>query len=235
MTKNNKTSDEIQHLCGDTPLGFHLLLVCLLALLVLPAFFSSGQYSFFITLLLSATLLSSLYLVAYSRREWLLGSLFIIPALLTNWWADLLPNQLQTLINDGLYVAFLGYVSLHIFRYLFEKDEVTLDMVCAALCLYLLIGLIWAFIYHLIEIFQPGSFDLALDDAPTLSNRDLTGEFSYYSYVTLSTLGYGDITPLSRLARAWSTLEAVIGQFYMAVVLARIVGLYINTRRTTTK
>ena len=57
-------------------------------------------------------------------------------------------------------------------------------------------------------------------------SRNLLGQFSYYSYVTLSTLGYGDITPITRVARSWSALEAIVGQLYLAVVLARVVALY---------
>jgi voltage-gated potassium channel len=57
-------------------------------------------------------------------------------------------------------------------------------------------------------------------------------EFMYYSFVTLSTLGYGDVTPLNEFSKPWAIIESIIGQFYLAVVLARLVGLQISAKNT---
>ena len=88
---------------------------------------------------------------------------------------------------------------------------------------YLFIGLLWSDIYAILEHLQPGSFSFAHSQAGTKLS-----DFSYYSFVTLTTLGYGDITPLTSKARAFAMLEAIIGQLYLVVLIARLVGLHIS-------
>lgn len=207
--------------------GFEALLINLLALLVVPAFFEPGERAVFITFNLSLILLSGLYLVVDSKRTLYVGGLIVVATLIASWWDNLLPDKLQVYLVDALAIALFGYAMFFISRYLFGTVRVSLDMLYAALCLYLLIGVTWVFIYHVIETWQPGSFTLLVEDgSPPVNSRNLLGQFSYYSYVTLSTLGYGDITPITRIARTWSALEAIVGQLYLAVVLARVVALY---------
>jgi hypothetical protein len=99
------------------------------------------------------------------------------------------------------------------------KDEVvTGEKVSAAICVYLFIGLIWAFLFSLTHHFQARSFSI---------ENIVLSDFVYYSFITLSTLGYGDITPLSSSARALSYVEAITGQIYLTVLVARLVGLHI--------
>lgn len=103
---------------------------------------------------------------------------------------------------------------------------------------YLLIGLAWALLYGALDLTQPGSFDLGDEVAgqqvqggepvPHFADMD---PFIYCSLVTLSTLGYGDIVAVTRAARSLSALEAIVGQIYMAVVVARLIGLHILGRR----
>lgn len=220
------------HLGKSSHLGFKYLLFCLVSMLVLPAFFDAEQRGFMILLIMSALLLSSLYLVAYSRREMWLGALLILPVWMSSWWfsPQTLLGGVGYYVNAVLSILFLSYVAYFILRYLFETEDVSTDMLFASLCLYLLIGLIWVFIYFLIELALPGSFVVSTIDTPLTASRELLGQFSYYSYVTLSTLGYGDISPVSRVARAWASLESLVGQFYLAVVMARIVALYLPKR-----
>jgi hypothetical protein len=91
-----------------------------------------------------------------------------------------------------------------------------------------MIGLVWALGYSALEMIQPGSFSgiqrSGASNAPHFADID---QFLYYSLVTLSTLGYGDIAPLSRPARSLSATEAMAGQVYLAVLVARLIGLHI--------
>ena len=106
-----------------------------------------------------------------------------------------------------------------------------------AACAYLLIGIIWADVYAILENIVPGSFttggiQLAADPgAVIVTAREQLAHFSYFSLVTLSTLGYGDITPVTRPARALASTEAIFGQLYLAVLIARLVGQAISLRR----
>jgi hypothetical protein len=103
----------------------------------------------------------------------------------------------------------------------FRPGRVTLDRVMGAIVLYLLLGLVFAFAYESVFRQVPGAFAGALDGPDTLER------WAYFSFVTLTTVGYGDITPVAKIARALATFEAFIGQLYPAIILARLVSLQI--------
>ena len=105
-----------------------------------------------------------------------------------------------------------------ILSYVLKQGAVTGEKISAAICVYMFIGLLWAFLFALTYTLDAGSFDLK---DPQLS------QFVYYSFITLSTLGYGDITPLSPVAQALAYVEAITGQIYLTVLVARLVGLHI--------
>lgn len=98
-------------------------------------------------------------------------------------------------------------------------SRVSADTILGALCVYLLISLIAAFLYHALDTADRGAF-AGIGDG---DNR--TADLLYFSVTTLATLGYGDITPLSPLARALATMEALAGQLYLVVLVAHLVGL----------
>jgi hypothetical protein len=223
-----------RHLAAEPKFGFALLLFCLIASLLVPAYFEN-QIMGGVALrgILSLILLASLYLIAYRLRELLVGIALAIPTLLVNWWSGLFSPPLSVYLASAFYVVFLCYISFFIIRFIFETDHISLDMIFAAICLYMYLGLIWMFIYLITEVSYPGSFRFAteLPSDPESLIHSLRSNLSYFSYVTLSTLGYGDVTPLTRFARAWAILETLMGQFYLALVIARLVGLFIANRR----
>jgi voltage-gated potassium channel Kch len=108
---------------------------------------------------------------------------------------------------------------LHIFR---RARPITAVSIQAAIAVYLLFGLGWANAYLLVMQRNPHSFHSTVG----LSSSSSV-EWYYYSYVTLTTLGYGEITPSTRVARALATGEAVTGQLYLAVLIARLIGMEI--------
>jgi voltage-gated potassium channel Kch len=112
-----------------------------------------------------------------------------------------------------------------------KNNKVTTDTIYGAICVYLLIGIIWLELFSIVEMIEPGSFLSGGENVVKL-----TGEFHsrpgfnnllYFSFVTLTTLGYGDIAPATPLAKALSSLEAVVGQLFIAVLIARLVGMHI--------
>ncbi len=107
-------------------------------------------------------------------------------------------------------------------RYMFGTRRVTRDVLLAGVTVYLLLGTIFIPIYTQVEVVLPGSFQV--QDAASAS----TGwtQFLYFSYVTLTTLGYGDMAPVGSVAQALAVSEAIIGVLYIAVLMARLVGLY---------
>ena len=122
---------------------------------------------------------------------------------------------------------FLGFTAVVVLRQTLGGATVTADTIAGAICFYLLLGVIWALIYALIELAHPGSF---LDGGrpvgtATGGRRSLVPELLYLSLVTLSTLGYGDILPVTPQARMLAAIEAIIGPLYLAVLIARLVSL----------
>jgi len=97
-------------------------------------------------------------------------------------------------------------------------QTVTMDTVFGAATVYLALGLLWSMLYALVALVEPGSF-LTPAAKPHLQ------DFAYYSYVTLTTVGYGDVVPVSRPARGLAVMEGLIGQLYLAVMIARLVSL----------
>lgn len=118
------------------------------------------------------------------------------------------------------YLAMLTQVLL---RFIFSVQAVTRDVLYAATAVYFLLGGLFVPIYGLIETLQPGSF---IDGAATSGTFVHWQQFIYYSYATLTTLGYGDILPITMWARSAAALEAISGVLYIAILMARLVGLY---------
>jgi hypothetical protein len=115
-------------------------------------------------------------------------------------------------------------------RFVFRERRLTIDGIFATVAAYLVIALLFTQVYLLMLTWNPESFALpvaAADRAPHLLQNDMT----YFSLVTLATVGYGDILPLTETARTMAMIEAVVGQFYVAVIVAVFVGMYVSGRR----
>lgn len=103
------------------------------------------------------------------------------------------------------------------------------DAIFGAVCGYLLLGIIWSLLYSAVETASPGSFRVpAAGGTEETAARADHGTLSYYSFITLATVGYGDVTPTTPLARALAWIEAVAGQFYLAILVAGLVGFKIS-------
>jgi len=115
------------------------------------------------------------------------------------------------------------YTTYRIFMHLIKSREITSEILFAAVCVYLMIGLSWTTLYIFVHILNPGSF---VDTSGLLS--DTAPRFLFFSYVTLTTIGYGTLTPATDTARSLATMEAILGQLYLTIMVARLVGLHIS-------
>lgn len=120
--------------------------------------------------------------------------------------------------SDAIALCLLGLTVTTGVKRLFMVRQANADLIATAIANYLLLALLWAVSYRLSEYLVPGSVGAATDQASL-------NYFLYFSLTTITTLGYGDITPVSDFARTWATLEAVTGQVYVAVLVARLVTL----------
>ena len=215
---------------------FLALLILLLLLLVAMPLVSLSERPVLIRCVISglfiAVILSAVFAVSPRRVTgivaWVLAALAIIAQI-----ADSLnTNTFLSVARHVLSIAVIGYTVVLMLQYLFSKKRVTPNMIYASLCAYLLMGVLWAVIYSFIDVLQPGAFAGAVGDAANgMEMRFGTGVSVgpiYYSLVTLTTLGYGDIVPATASARMFSAIEAVFGQLYIAVLVARLVGLHIS-------
>ena len=120
----------------------------------------------------------------------------------------------------GFIVIAVWCVGTHVFA----GREISANRVVGAVTLYLLFGVLWAIIYSVIERANPGSFTGASEPFA----QGWSTDWLYFSFVTMTTLGYGDITPISATAKTFSYLQAVFGQFYIAILVAGLVSAYIT-------
>jgi hypothetical protein len=123
-------------------------------------------------------------------------------------------------LSQVLWIATALLATVVTMRHALRAGKVNAEKICAALDAYLLLGLIFGVAYRLIDGTWPGSFTMAVEAPLSL------GRAVYFSFVTLATLGYGDIVPASDAAAGVTIVEAMIGQFYLVVLVARLVSLY---------
>jgi voltage-gated potassium channel Kch len=140
------------------------------------------------------------------------------------------PTALSAVLARGSAAVALAALGVVIGHAAFGPGRVTWRRVQGAVALYLVIGLVFAHLYGLLNVLAPGAF---ANVPPGLSSDAVfyRGRLLYFSFVTLTTTGYGDIVPLHPVARSLATLEAVIGQLFPATLLARLVSLELEGRR----
>ncbi|RCU52823.1 hypothetical protein DU002_02345 [Corallincola holothuriorum] len=206
--------------------SFHILLTSLILLIIIPPHLTDIVGKVLTMVLFNLVMLASLYVVAQQKRTFYIGILLAIPTVLVGWGDFYSSAHLANYLRALTLIAFFGFVSFHLFKYLIKQLHPNTEMIIAAISLYFIIALLWAMIYVSLEIHYPGSFNLKAG----IDGGDLTGlinELTYFSFVTISTLGYGDISPQTTFTQGWVVLEAIVGQFYIAIVLARLLGLFV--------
>ncbi len=170
-----------------------------------------------------------LFIVFQRRHVRLVFLLIGLPVMASNWAHYTVPERFEpalAVIHHAFLVAFLGFAVTVILRRIFERKVVGGDDVLGAVCGYLLAGIAWGSLYLLVELLVPGSFSVQEAIAGQLGGwYARQAVFDYYSLMTLTTLGYGDITPIRPPATSLTLIEAVFGQFYIAVIVAQLVGL----------
>jgi len=177
-------------------------------------------------LMLFLLFVTAIFAVSRTRKQLIIALVLGIPAL-SALTATLLTRSGGFRTTSSLSTAlFLGYVMAIILNDVLRSRSISTDQVFGGICAYLLMGISWGFIYVALERLDPGAFQMSqalVEEHPET--------FQYYSFVTLTTLGYGDITPVTPPARTFSWLVAVCGQLYIAVLIARLVGQHLMTRR----
>ena len=167
---------------------------------------------------------SAVLAVGGGRGMLLLTALLAVPAVLGRWINHLHPDWFPSPVYFICTILFLAFVIFHILGFVLRAPRVNGEVLCASISAYLSLGLLWTLAYRLVDTLTPSAFAL---NSPLTGNEPFDGFTAFYfSFTTLTTLGYGDITPVSRPARMLAVMEAMTGTLYVAVLIARLVSLY---------
>ncbi len=174
--------------------------------------------------LLSLVMISAVFAVGGRRRSLIVALVLLVPTLAGKWINHLHPDLLHPAIFLASAVCFFGFVVARLLVFIVRAPRVDANVLSAGVAGFLLLGVVWTTMYLTVARLNPGAFNL-----PTAPGAPATLDpFSafYFSFITLCTVGYGDITPVSKVARMLAVTEAITGLFYMAVLISRLVSIY---------
>ncbi len=209
---------------------FWLLLALLIFLVLVPVAndLAIASQSIVRALAFSCLVLIGIWSLRGSGRPFSVGMAFVIAGIVFN----VLALELSSIVYlYASFAALFGFL-LTAISFTLKQVAITTDIsanrLVGAVCVYLLLGVIWAVAYTILEMVSPGSFG----GFTPLQGRGWDHEWLYFSFVTMTTLGYGDLLPVSDTARALAYMQAVFGQLYVAILVAGLVSAYISARQS---
>lgn len=207
---------------------FYLLIALLILLFVIPLADDLNLVSAPLVrgLVFSCLLVIGVWSLKGGGRFFTIGMAFVIAGVILNVLAIKMHSPL---FQYGSILSLLGFMVVAIsftLKQVAIGTDITANRLVGAICVYLLLGVIWAMVYTLVNTVSPGSFA----GFSPMNDLGWDSEWLYFSFVTMTTLGYGDILPVSATARGLAYMQAVVGQFYIAVLVAGLVGAYVSRR-----
>ena len=209
---------------------FFLLGGLLVALLIAPV--TSENFPTVSGLMLTGTLLISVLSLAASKRVFIFAWILVSAKIILDVVAFVHPVAGIYIAEAIILFAFFVLATAFAFQRVLDDEFVDINRIAGAVSIYMLLGLIWASLYYFLLLLDSEAFNgLSTVSTSALKlHETVYMDLLYYSYVTLSTLGYGEITPASRAAQSLAYLEAICGVMYVAVLVAALVGSYGNKR-----
>jgi hypothetical protein len=177
-----------------------------------------------VSCLFSLVLLAGVVAVADSKRVLVIAIVLAIPAIAGRWINHFRPDLVPPAVFLVAGLILIAFVVGNLLRFVLRAPSVNTEVLCASISAYLMLGLMWTIAYWLVDQLTPGGAFSFNTNAGTRSINGFNG--FYFSFITLSTVGYGDITPVSKMARWLAAMEAMTGLLYVAVLIARLVALY---------
>jgi hypothetical protein len=211
--------------------GMLAFLLLLFAFLFLAPFFESMLLRSLSAVFFSLLLISGVaYLSPHHLLRWSAGAV-AFTAITLHWLNELNPTPelaiAASLVTLLCLVVLLLVVLLRVFC---DRGAVTASRVQGAVAAYILFGVTWSILYRFLDLCLPAAFSISA--APGITPHEQRENFAYFSFVTMTTLGYGDITAVHPIARMFVVFEALVGQLYPATLLARLVSLEISHRQS---
>ncbi len=214
--------------------NFSYLLVALLILIIgVPIAYDLELISLPFSRVLGVSSILAIGVVSLRGAGWLfhVGIFLVVAGIILSVLSVVSENDALHLISQLTLFVFLLLATSNTLQQVAVGNDISLNRIVGAICIYLLLGVMWSIAYSVLEFSQPGSFKGLTELASTAWNPD----WIYFSFVTITTLGYGDITPLTQTARSLTFSEAIVGQFYIAVLVAGLVSAYISAKQNSSK
>lgn len=205
---------------------FLFLLILILTLIVVAPFI--GDYTgfrFVVDIAATGIFIFAMYAISEKKHHLIFALFLVVPTILTLWIDYFTSFKGAFVISEIFGIVFLGFAIIIIVNFIRKESEVTREMIFAAVVVYLLMAMLWSDLYQLLEMLAPGSF--SMPEGQIQNDRTL---FLYFSLVTITTLGYGDMTPLTDRAAGLASVEALSGQIYLVVLVAWLVGMHVSKR-----
>jgi len=202
-----------------------LLSVLLFYVVVTPFLYALIERHLLIDIVMTFVFIAAMHAIVRKKTHIVFGLLLALPMIISIWQGYLFESLTFMVIGRLFGIMFFGFAIFGLLRFILAAEKVTSEVLFAAVIIYLLMAMMWSFVYVSMEIIVPGSFNLA-----GARIKETQFVFLYYSFVTITTLGYGDITPATHQAGALTILEAIVGQIYLVVLVAFLVGMYVSRR-----
>jgi len=212
----------------DQSLTFFLAVLILIIFVVFPLAGLGWLGKFIVDLVISILLLSGAVATTRSRTLTILVVLLTIAGLAVHWTGAYVPKFGHPILEAVLLLSCLLAFAVITLTQVFSPGAINLHRVLGAIAAYLLIGLMWSYAYFLADMIIPGSIH------PTTTTQEAVApmaRYVYFSFTTLTTLGYGDIVPVHPIARTLAVCEGLIGQLYPAVLIAGLLGMALQPQK----
>jgi hypothetical protein len=171
--------------------------------------------------LVTIVFVSGVVAIADRRRTVIVAVILAVPAVIGRWLHDYRPDVVPPELFLVAAILLILFVIVNLLRFVLIASSVNTQVLCASISAYLLLGFLWTLAYWLVAELVPNAFAF---NGPDTSLKGFNG--LYFSFITMSTVGYGDITPVAKVARMLAASEAVTGSLYIAVLIARLVTLH---------
>lgn len=199
------------------------LIALVLLLVVTPLVEDLSQAMLVESVLLTLVLGSAVLAVGADQQTFFIALALGGPAVILRWLSHFWPAEIPPEAFQLMGISFIIFILFRLLRFILRATVVNTEVMCAGIAIYLTLGLLWSFAFLLVD----RNFQQAFAYSNRAESGPLTGfEALYFSYVTLTTVGYGDILPLSRAARMLAVLESLTGTLYLAVLVSRLVSMY---------
>ncbi|MEM7672060.1 MAG: ion channel [Verrucomicrobiota bacterium] len=207
-------------------LAWALLISLIIAFGVGPAIPTGGGPSIFLNIFIAFALITNLAAISDGKRLWLTSLLFAVPMFIANILFAVSDDSWVSRFFFVSLAAFSAYVAALLIQGIFSHKSVDTALLIHSICVYFLMVVTFAMLHGLVDHLSPGSYNIVGASGDV---RNHLSDLFYFSVVTLTTLGYGDFLPLSQAAKTLVSIEALTGQLYLTVIVARLVGLHIAT------